>query len=471
AEESLRAHVDFHAFDHLIGAASQFHVAKCFRIHREVTDGRAIFGSHIANGGAIRDGHRVEAGAEELDELIHDAFLAKHLRDGEDKIGGGDAIAQFAVQFEADHIRQEHVHRLAEHHGFSLDAAHGRDDAEVAECFLSPLQKFIALAVALELDFRVALQSVGCGEEIHLNGVVNDEVNRYERIDLLRVAAEASDRGAHGGQIHDCGDAGEVLHNDARRKKWNAGARALRLPRGDVLHMALSNLLVVALTESRLEHDTDRKRKPLEVRETRFFERVEAIDHVFLFPRFQYVACFKEIVHRKLLWWWSPSLPSPLPKSGESERMRGKVTPQSHEGHKGAPWMSLGPAWWDLQQFQVFLQIVRQIDLLVFGQESRLCGGENALFQCVLRDAQIIADNMIFMAERDARDAGIIGVDRDVESAFEHGGQRMRIQSRDDAGLIVAGHADFKGRAMFLRQLRDVLIFQYTDAVTDAFRT
>ncbi len=63
-------------------------------------------------------------GAEELDELVHHALLAQHLRDGEHQVGGGDAFLQFAEELEADHIRQEHVHRLAEHDGFGFDAAH-----------------------------------------------------------------------------------------------------------------------------------------------------------------------------------------------------------------------------------------------------------------------------------------------------------------------------------------------------------
>jgi hypothetical protein len=59
----------------------------------------------------------------------------------------------------------------------------------------------------------------------------------------------------------------------------------------------LRDLFIIALTERGLEQDADRKRKPLEVRETGFFERVEAVDDVVLFPHFQYVAGLKKIVH------------------------------------------------------------------------------------------------------------------------------------------------------------------------------
>ncbi len=72
--------------------------------------------------------HVVQTWAEELDEFVHDALFAEHLRDGEHQVGGGDALAEFAVQLEADHIGQEHVHGLAEHDGFGLDAAHAPAD-------------------------------------------------------------------------------------------------------------------------------------------------------------------------------------------------------------------------------------------------------------------------------------------------------------------------------------------------------
>ena len=71
---------------------------------------------------SVRD-MRVQSGAVELDELVDDALLAQHLGDSQHQVGGRNALAKPAVQLEADHVRQEHIHRLAEHHGFRLDAA------------------------------------------------------------------------------------------------------------------------------------------------------------------------------------------------------------------------------------------------------------------------------------------------------------------------------------------------------------
>ena len=120
------------------------------------------------------------------------------------------------------------------------NAGHGRDDAEVVEGLLAPLEELIALAVALEFDLGVAPQGIGRGEEIHLDRVVDDQVDGHERVDLARIAAQAGDGGAHGGQVHDGGDAGEVLHDDAGRKERNARAdRRVGFQAGDVPDIVL----------------------------------------------------------------------------------------------------------------------------------------------------------------------------------------------------------------------------------------
>ncbi len=68
-------------------------------IDGEEADGRAIFGRHVADGGAIGQRQRGHAGSVELDELADHAFLAQHLRDGEHQVGGGASFGKpaFAV--------------------------------------------------------------------------------------------------------------------------------------------------------------------------------------------------------------------------------------------------------------------------------------------------------------------------------------------------------------------------------------
>ncbi len=111
------------------------------------------------------------------------------------------------------------------------DAGVGRHHFEVAERRLAPAQEHVAFAVALEFDFIVVLERVGRAVLIDLHRVIDDQFGRRQRIDSLRIAAQLDDGFAHGGQIDDAGNAGEVLHDDARRGEGDfvAGLR-LRVP-------------------------------------------------------------------------------------------------------------------------------------------------------------------------------------------------------------------------------------------------
>ena len=56
---------------------------------------------------------------------------------------------------------------------------------------LAPAQERIALAIALELDAVVVGQRLRGAVFIHLHRVVDDQFGGRQRVDLLRVAAEA----------------------------------------------------------------------------------------------------------------------------------------------------------------------------------------------------------------------------------------------------------------------------------------
>src|SRR3546814_9261175 len=64
---------------------------------------------------------------------------------------------------------------------------------EVIECLLCPAQQLIAFHVALELEFGIGGGGVGPAEYVGNDGVVDDQLAGYQRIDALRVAAERSE--------------------------------------------------------------------------------------------------------------------------------------------------------------------------------------------------------------------------------------------------------------------------------------
>ncbi len=116
------------------------------------------------------------------------------------------------------------------------DAGAWRDDAEIVERFLAPAQEFVALAVALELDVDVLLERVGARIHVHHYRVIDDEIDRHQRIHLLRVASKFRDPVAHRREIDHGGNTGEILHKDARGTERHLlrGATLLQ-PAGDRL--------------------------------------------------------------------------------------------------------------------------------------------------------------------------------------------------------------------------------------------
>jgi len=99
------------------------------------------------------------------------------------------------------------------------DAAPGRHDPEVAKRFLPPAEEQVALTVALVLAFDIRRVRLRRSEDVDLHGVVDHEIGRDERVDALRIAAEARDRRAHRREVDDRRHAGEVLQDDARGQK------------------------------------------------------------------------------------------------------------------------------------------------------------------------------------------------------------------------------------------------------------
>src|SRR5439155_3151880 len=92
-----------------------------------------------------------------------------------------------------------------------------RDHAEGLEGLARPAEERVALAVALVLALEVALVDVLRAEEVGLDGVVDDQVNRNERLDLRGILARALHRGAHRCEVDRGRNAGVVLKKDAAR--------------------------------------------------------------------------------------------------------------------------------------------------------------------------------------------------------------------------------------------------------------
>ena len=158
------------------------------------------------------------------------------------------------------------------------DAGVGRHHLEVVECLLAPAQERVPLAVALELELGVPLEGEPLGEHVHLDRVVDHELDRNERIDLGGVAAQLLHGVAHGGEVDDRRHAGEVLHQDA-------GGPVGDLPRGLVLRGPLRHRLgslVLAVADQVLEQHLQGVRQTRDV--VLVLEGVEPEDLVLFAP-------------------------------------------------------------------------------------------------------------------------------------------------------------------------------------------
>ena len=122
----------------------------------------------------------------------------------------------------------------------------------------APAQELVALAVAGELDIGVALQGQLGAEEIDLDRVVDDQIDQDQRVDPLGVAAEQLDGIAHGGQIDDARDAGEVLHDDAGGHEGQIARVGVGgLPAGQTLDVIFGDEIAIDVAQNGFEQNLD----------------------------------------------------------------------------------------------------------------------------------------------------------------------------------------------------------------------
>ena len=339
----LRLGVGLHQRQLVLVAARQPQIVDGDLIDRENRCGGTELRAHVAQRGAVGQRHLGHALTVELDELADHAVLAEHVGDGQHDVGGGYAGLDLPGQLEADDAGDEHGDRLAEHRRLGLDAADtpaehaeavdhrgvavgadtgvgvghlgavaladhdgasqvldvdlmhdagaGGDDLEVVEGALAPAQKLVALAVALVLDLDVAFERVGAAEDVHDDGVVDHELSGGQRIHLVDVPAQVTDRLAHGGQVDDAGHAGEVLHDHAGRRELDLDARVgRRVPIGDRVDVVLGDVGAVFGAQQVLREHLEAVGKFL-----RPGNGVEAVDLVTVVPHLERVACSERV--------------------------------------------------------------------------------------------------------------------------------------------------------------------------------
>ena len=136
------------------------------------------------------------------------------------------------------------------------DTGAGWHDAEVRKCLLAPFQKLIALHIALKFQVHVVLQRGCVTGFVDHHRVVDDQIDRGQRVNFVWIAAHRDHGVAHRCQVDNGGDAGEVLHQDARRKVSDFMLRGLRIePRTDRFHVFDGDRAAVFTAQKVFQHD------------------------------------------------------------------------------------------------------------------------------------------------------------------------------------------------------------------------
>ncbi len=87
----------------------------------------------------------------------------------------------------------------------------GGTHPEILERGLSPAQERVPFLIPDEFELGVQLEGVALGEVVDLNRMVDDQLDRLQRVDFLGIAAEPDHAVAHRGEIDHCGHSSEIL--------------------------------------------------------------------------------------------------------------------------------------------------------------------------------------------------------------------------------------------------------------------
>src|SRR6478672_13861338 len=111
------------------------------------------------------------------------------------------------------------------------DADSRRNKLESFKSLLTPLEKLVTLAIALERHVQIEFERARRTKEIDLHRVIDNQIDRHERLDDLRVASEPLHSAAHRCEVDNQRNSSEVLQNNARYDEWDFRVRwRLRVP-------------------------------------------------------------------------------------------------------------------------------------------------------------------------------------------------------------------------------------------------
>ena len=136
-----------------------------------------------------------------------------------------------------------------------------------ADC--APAEEPVTLAIALIFELDVLGEGARIAELVDDDRVVDDEVDRDQRIDPFGIAAERPHGIAHRGEVDHRRHAGEILHQHARRPEGDLAIALLRRqPGGHGADIVGADRPFVLAAQKVFEEHPEREGQPRDVGET-----------------------------------------------------------------------------------------------------------------------------------------------------------------------------------------------------------
>ncbi len=258
--------IGFHQRHLGVLAPGQAQIVQRVVVDEKQRGGGTVFRRHIGNRGAVADGQCRCAFATELQIRPHHLLLTQEFGQRQHHVGGGDALTRFAGQLHRHDIGQAHHRRPSQHHalGFQPTHTHGNDtqcihmrrvavgahagvgeghalvgvnhrrhlfqidlmhDAvacrnhiDVVKRTFAPVDEIEAVGIAAVFNGAVFCKCLWVEAWcLHRQRVIHDQLHRYHRVHLCRVATLGGDGLAQTGQVHQCGLAENVVAYHACR--------------------------------------------------------------------------------------------------------------------------------------------------------------------------------------------------------------------------------------------------------------
>ena len=219
---------------------------------------------HIGNSGPVADGQTGSTRTKKLQPAGNHAGLAQKFGQGENDIGGRNTRLALSDQFDPDNIRQTHHGWTTKHNCFRFqtadadgdhpeginmggvtvsthtsigkgntvtdlndrrhllqidlvhDAVPGGYHIHITECRFAPLNKMETICIAPRLNDLVVRHRIGVRAiMLHRQGVVDDQLGRYYRVDFGRVTALPGNGITQPGQVNQRRLAENIMTNDS----------------------------------------------------------------------------------------------------------------------------------------------------------------------------------------------------------------------------------------------------------------